>query len=219
MTTSTPHLLHIDSSIQGEQSVSRGLSRRAVDGWLAANPGGTVTYRDLHATPPPHLEDDGWTARFAPEEQHTEAQAAAYTRFRELIGEIEAADAVVLGLPLYNYGPPSTVKAWIDHIVVPGLSVEPDISAGLLGGRRFVALVARGGGYMEGAPHFGWDHLEPWLPHILSMVGLEPEIIVAELTLANVNPALAELRPLADRSLGAAHAAIDGLWAPVPSAR
>lgn len=210
-----PHLLHIDSSVQGDQSVSRALTRRAVDTWTAENPDGTVTYRDLAENPPPHLGPDAAAARFVPAEQRSPDQTAAYALSEELIGEVAAADAVVFGLPLYNYGPPTQVKAWIDHLVFPGLSVKADMSGGLLGGRRFIAVVSRGGGYSEGTPRFGWDHTEPWLPHILSMVDLVPEFVIAELTLANVNPALAEFRPIADASLAAAHEQIDGLWVPV----
>jgi FMN-dependent NADH-azoreductase len=217
MSTDTPHLLHLDSSVRGEQSVGRALTARVAANWSAAHPGGTVTYRDLAADPLPHLDDAAVSARYVPADQDTPDQAAARALSTELIDEIRRADAVVLGLPLYNYGPPSTVKAWIDHVLFPGLSVAPDMSEGLLGGRRFVAVVTRGGGYAEGTPRFGWDHAEPWLPHILSMVGLEPEIVVAELTMAPVNPLLAEFRPLAEQSLAAAQERIDGLWAPVAS--
>jgi FMN-dependent NADH-azoreductase len=124
------HLLHIDSSIQGDRSVSRKLTARARDAWLAAHPGGTET------------------------------------------------------------------------------------KAPLLGGREFVVLASRGGGYAEGTPRHGWDHAEPWLPHAISLTGLEPRFITAELTLAHTNPAMAELIPLADQSLAEAEADIDGLWGP-----
>jgi FMN-dependent NADH-azoreductase len=75
-------------------------------------------------------------------------------------------------------------------------------------------LASRGGGYNEGTPREGWDHAEPWLPHGLAPTGLEPRFITAELTLAEVNPAMAELIPLAAKSLAAAEQAIDGLWSP-----
>lgn len=215
MTTQYPHLLHVDSSVQGDRSVSRGLTRRAVAGWLAAHPTGTVTYRDLAADPPPHLDPDAAAARFVPSDQHSEGQAAGRALSEALIGEIVAADTVVLGVPLYNYGPPSTVKAWVDHVLYQGLSITPDMTEGLLGGRRFVVIETRGGGYGEGTPRHGWDHAAPWLPHILSAIGLEAELIAAELTIAELNPALAHLRPQAAESLAAAQAAIDGLWAPV----
>ena len=76
-------------------------------------------------------------------------------------------------------------------------------------------LASRGGGYAAGTPREGWDHAEPWLPHAISSTGLEPRFITAELTLAEVTPAMAGLIPLAAKSLAAAEQAIDGLWAPV----
>lgn len=75
-------------------------------------------------------------------------------------------------------------------------------------------LAARGGGYGEGTPREGWDHAEPWLPHGVSLLGLEPRFITAELTLADVTPQMAALKPLAAESLAAARRAIDGLWTP-----
>jgi FMN-dependent NADH-azoreductase len=209
------HLLHIDSSIQGERSVSRALSARAAGAWRTAHPGGTVTYRDLGAYPLPHLDSESGTARMVPPEQHTPAQAASWQLTKQLVDEVLAADTILLGLPLYNFGPPSTVKSWVDHLVAPGLSVDQATMTGMLGGRDLLVLAARGGGYAPGTPREGWDHAEPWLPHGLSLTGLEPRFITAELTLANVNPQMAELKPLAADSLAAAEREIDALWAPV----
>ncbi|MDT7800814.1 MAG: FMN-dependent NADH-azoreductase [Actinomycetota bacterium] len=206
------HLLHIDSSITGEASVSRRLSARAAAAWRAAHPDGTVTYRDLGEHPLPHLDAASGTARAVPPEQHTPAQAASWALSRELVGEIQSADTVLLGLPLYNFGPPSSVKTWVDHLIAPGLSVDHATMSGLLGGREFIVLASRGGGYGEGTPRAGWDHAEAWLPHGLSLTGLEPRFITAELTLAHVNPAMAELIPLADASLATAERTIDELW-------
>ena len=129
-----------------------------------------------------------------------------------LVGEIRDADTILLGLPLYNFGPPSAVKSWVDHLIAYGLSIDPETHEGLLGGRDMLVLGARGGGYGPGTPRHGWDHAEPWLPHGLSLTGLEPRFIVAELTLADVTPAMAELKPLAAESLAAAEAAIDEQW-------
>jgi FMN-dependent NADH-azoreductase len=206
------HLLHIDSSIRGDRSVSRGLSARAASVWLAAHPGGTVAYRDLGAEPLPHLDAAGGLARMVPPEQHTPTQAASWALTERLVNEVKEADTVVLGLPLYNYGAPSSVKAWVDHLVAPGLSFDPENQTGLLGGREFVVVASRGGGYGTGAPREGWDHAEPWLPHGLSVTGLEPRFIAAELTLAEVTPAMASLIPLAQASLAAAEEVIDRLW-------
>jgi FMN-dependent NADH-azoreductase len=184
-----PHLLQIDSSIQGDRSISRRLTARAAGVWH--------------------------TARMVPPEQHTPAQAASWALSHELVSEILEADTILLGLPLYNFGPPSTVKAWVDHLIARGLSIDAATGAGLLGDRELLVLAARGGGYDPGTPREGWDHAEPWLPHGLNVTGLEPRFITASLTLADVNPQMAELRPLAIESLAAAERAIDELWTPV----
>lgn len=189
------HLLHIDSSVQGDQSVSRKLTRRAAEQWRAAHPGGTVTYRDLAADPLPHL-DPGTSS----------------TLSAALIGEIKAADTVLLGLPLYNFGPPSSVKAWVDHIVAAGVSIDMATGEGLLGGKDFVAIETRGGGYGPGTPREGWDHAQTWLTHGVSLTGLQPRFVVVELTMAETNPAMAELKPLAAQSLADGQAEIDRLW-------
>jgi FMN-dependent NADH-azoreductase len=210
--TFVPHLLHIDSSIQGERSVSRALTARAAGAWRAAHPDGTVTYRDLGADPLPHLDAAAATARRVPPDQHTPAQAASWALAQTLVGEIKQADTILLGLPVYNFGAPSTVKAWVDHVIAPGLSVDPATHEGLLGGRDLVVLAARGGGYAPGTPREGWDHAEQWLPHGLASTGLMPRFITAELTLADVTPAMAALKPLAAESLAAAERAVDALW-------
>jgi FMN-dependent NADH-azoreductase len=213
-----PHLLHIDSSIQGERSVSRGLTARAAAVWRAAHPGGTVTYRDLGANPLPHLDTAAAMSRRVPPDQHTPAQATSWALAETLVDEIKGADTILLGLPLYNFGPPSTVKAWVDHLIAPGLSLDAETHAGLLGGRDLLVLAARGGGYAPGTPREGWDHAEQWLPHGLHLTGLEPRFITAELTLADVTPAMEAFRPLAAESLTAAQHAIDEQWSGVSAA-
>lgn len=211
-------LLHIDSSVQGDGSISRQLTARAAEVWRAAHPGGIVVYRDLGADPVPHLDSLGGLGRLVPREQHTEAQAASWALTEELVGEVAAADTILLGLPLYNYGVPSSVKAWVDHLVAPGLSYDPGSMEGLLGGRDFVVIVTRGGGYGEGTPKEGWDHATAWLPHGLSLTGLEPRFIITELTLAAHRPALSSLVPLAEESRRQAEVAIDKLWPPAMTA-
>src|SRR6266550_9463626 len=156
------HLLHIDSSIRVEGSVTLLLSARAAGVWRAAHPGGTVTYRDLGASPVPHLDTRGGLARNIPPEQHTPAQAVSWKLSEQFVDELKHADTILLGLPLYNFGAPSSVKAWVDHLIAPGLSVDAETHAPLLGGREFVVLASRGGGYAEGTPRHGWDHAEPW---------------------------------------------------------
>ncbi|MEA2149645.1 MAG: FMN-dependent NADH-azoreductase, partial [Solirubrobacteraceae bacterium] len=123
------HLLHVDSSIQGDRSVSRALTARAAAAWRAAHPGGTVTYRDLAADPLPHLDTTSATARMVAPQEHTPAQARSYELTELLVGEVLAADTILLGLPLYNFGPPSTVKSWVDHLVARGLSIDAETGA------------------------------------------------------------------------------------------
>jgi FMN-dependent NADH-azoreductase len=210
----SPHLLHIDSSFQTDASVTRALTARARDRWLAAHPDGTVTYRDLGADPIPHITTASGLARMVPADAHTPEQAASWALTVALIEEVKAADTIILGLPLYNFGPPSSVKAWVDHLIAPGLSVDHDTNEGLLAGRDLIVLASRGGGYGPGTPREGWDHAEPWLPHGVSMTGLEPRFITAELQLAPVTPAMKDLIPMAEESRAAAQRAVDALWVP-----
>jgi FMN-dependent NADH-azoreductase len=152
-----------------------------------------------------------------PPGQHTAAQAGSWALTESLISEVKEAGTIVLGLPLYNFGAPSSVKAWADHLIAPGLPIDPQTHAGLPGGRDLIVLASRGGGYGEGTPREGWDHAGTWLPHALAATGLQPRFIAAELTLAGATPAMAGLIPLAAESLAAAEQAIDGLWTPAPA--
>ncbi|HEX6714822.1 MAG TPA: NAD(P)H-dependent oxidoreductase [Thermoleophilaceae bacterium] len=208
------HLLHIDSSIRLEGSVSRALTQRAARAWLDAHPGGTITYRDLGAEPVPHLDTAGGLARHVPPIEHNPAQAASWKRSQELVAEIEQAETIVLGLPLYNLGAPSSLKAWADHLVAPGLSIDPDSHEGLLGGRDFVVVATRGGGSTPGAPRDPWDDPALWLPHAIALTGLAPRFIRVEFTFADVNPAMSQFVPLARESRARAEHEIDALWRP-----
>lgn len=207
------HLLHIDSSINGERSVSRRLTGQAAERWRAAHPRGTVTYRDLGSDPIPHIHAQSWLAGTTPAEQRTAEQAASWAVTERIIDEIKAADTILLGMPLYNYSAPSSVKAWVDHLIAPGHSFDTLTQEGLLGGREFIVITTRGGGYGEGTPRHGWDHSLAWLTHGVALAGLEPRFITAELTLAPVNPGMKHLIPLAEKSLTAAEREIDDdLW-------
>jgi FMN-dependent NADH-azoreductase len=208
------HLLHLDSSIRTESSRSRALSEHYAQAWRAANADGTVTYRDLAADPIPHLDYEAFTANFTPAEARTPHQVEARARAELLVGEVLEASDIVIGMPLYNFGVPSTVKAWFDRLVVPGLTIGED--GGLLGGRALTITAARGGGYGPGTPREGWDHREPWLIHAFEQLGLtDVRFIHAELTLARESPAMMplDLGAAEDQSLAEAHAAIDALFA------
>lgn len=207
------HLLHLDSSLRTEGSRTRKLSAYYADAWRVANPGGSVTYRDLAADSVPHLDIDAFTANFLAASDRTPSQAAARSYAETLTSELLAADAIVIGLPLYNFSVPSSFKAWVDRIVVPGLTVGE--GGGLLGGRSVTFTTARGGGYGPGTPREGWDHREPWLRHALTTLGLtDVTFIDTELTLARESPAMVplDLGGAEDRSLADAHVAIDALF-------
>jgi FMN-dependent NADH-azoreductase len=206
-------LLHLDSSLRYEASRSRALSAHFAEAWQSANPDGVVVYRDLAADPIPHIDEAAFTANFVAAEDRTPAQREARKLTETLAGELIAADEIVIGLPLYNFGTPSTFKSWFDRIVVRGLTVDPGGKGGLLGGRPLTVTAARGGGYGPGTPREGWDHREPWLHHAFSQLGVNDiRVIHAELTLAREVPQMSGLEDLQDQSLADAHAAIDALF-------
>ncbi len=150
-----------------------------------------MTYRDLAADPVAHLDEDGYTTPVIDPARCTPAQAEARALGEVLAGELVAADAVVIGVPLYNFSVPSTLKAWTDRSVVPGLTLGEDYS-GALGGRTVAVISARGGGYGPGTPRHGWDHREPWLRHLFAHLGVTDMVFIdAELTLARESPAMA----------------------------
>ena len=103
-------LLHVDSSILGQNSASRELSAAIVARWQAAHPGLQVSYRDLDAMPLPHLSSGSLAG----------ADSAEAADAERVMQEFLAADVVVIGAPMYNFGIPSTLKAWIDRITVAG---------------------------------------------------------------------------------------------------
>jgi FMN-dependent NADH-azoreductase len=142
-------LLQINTSILGEQSHSSALTERFVDAWLAANPDGRVIRRDLGREPVPHLDGARLQAISTPADQRTPEQQAVADYADALVGELRDADIVVLGLPLYNFGVPSALKAWIDHVARAGVTFRYTANGpeGLLADRPFYLMAARGGIY------------------------------------------------------------------------
>jgi FMN-dependent NADH-azoreductase len=213
------HLLHVDSSIRSiEESRSRKLSKRYADAWRATNPDGIVTYRDLSANPIPHTDASSFYANLLAPEDRSPDQVAAKAITDEIVGEILAADTIVLGMGLYNFGIPSTVKAWFDRLVVPGVTIGEQ--GGLLGDKKLALTLAAGGGYGEGTPRDGWDHREPWLRHAFEILGLTDILVIsAELTLARESPNMIPLNlgSAEDQSYAAAEALIDAEFATVPA--
>jgi len=156
-------ILHIDSSISGENSASRAISGAIVDKLKQSNWGEKVIYRDLVANPIPHLTLDAFAANLDLE-------------------EFLAADTIVIGAPMYNFTLPTQLKAWIDRIVVAGKTFHYTANGpeGLAGGKRVIIALARGGFYHEGAPAAALEHLETYLRGVFNFIGIEPEFVVAD---------------------------------------
>lgn len=199
-------LLHIDTSVRHEGSVSRELSAAYAEHWRRANPDGVYAYRDLAEKPVPHLNGLTLATKMLPPADHTPEQAADAAVSQELVDELLAADVVLLGVPMYNFSIPSTLKAWLDRVIGPATMVNRETGDGPLVDTRVVVAAAKGGSYAPGAPRADFDHLEPYLTKVLSQVGLERNLrfITAEFTLAHLDPALAQFREHADASKAAA---------------
>jgi FMN-dependent NADH-azoreductase len=198
-------LFRVDASINPDASASRAIGDIVEAEWLTANPGGTVARRDLGTEP---LPAGAWTsalrASWTPAEARTEAQRAAIAHAAGLAEELRAADAVLLTVPLYNFGIPQHVKTWIDVVIAGAKSAnEP-----LLAGKPTVLVVVRGGAYGAGTPREGWDHSTGYLRRILADVwGADLTVVEREFTLVGVNPALDEFKDLAAQLKDAAHTA------------
>ncbi|WP_291040100.1 NAD(P)H-dependent oxidoreductase [Herbiconiux sp.] len=202
------NLLHLDSSAGSvERSRSRAIGRTFSEAWLKAAVGNTVTHRDLHRDPLPHLADD--SLHWPPRLRHAEAAppADAEALQASLIAELLAADVLLVGAPLYNYSLPSSLKAWIDNIHVPGVTAPFDGDTQPLAGRPAVIVTSRGASYDAGSPTEGWDHEVPALRLVLgTALGMEITVIETNLTLAGDVPALAPQLPRSEAELAAAHA-------------
>lgn len=202
-------LLHVDSSALSSGSVSREIAETFRKTWQEAHPGGEITYRDLGRDPVPGLNEAGTHAGFIPPEQHTPEQAAAFALRTELVDEVLAADMYLLTVPMYNWGVPATFKAWLDQIILSGRTMVLDREPPLAG-RPATIVLAYGGGYDAGSPREGWDFVQPYLETVLGKaLGLELTVIKAQLTLAERNPAMAELIPMSKRLRASAHEAAE----------
>ncbi|GAA3530910.1 NAD(P)H-dependent oxidoreductase [Nonomuraea rosea] len=202
-------LLHLDASARRAGSFSRTLSARYAETWRAAHPGGRYVYRDLAAQPVPHI-GEAWTelcdyvleheitdiARYR-EAVRTPAQQRAWAVLAPLLDEVVAAEVILIGTPMYNYSIPSALKAWLDQITFPRMS---------LAGRSFVVTGARGGAYGPGTPREPYDHEERYLRDFFKGHFRVEDVtfVHAELVNARLDPALAHLRDRHEESLAAA---------------
>ncbi|MFI1766589.1 FMN-dependent NADH-azoreductase [Streptomyces sp. NPDC020800] len=192
-------LLHIDSSLfPGEASASRAVTDAFRKAWLEQHPSGTVIHRDLAVNPVPHITAAAHTAGFADPATHTPEQAAEFGARTKLIEELEQADAVLIGAPMYNYTIPSTLKAWLDNVILMGRTAGETPSAK---GTPVTVVASRGGSYAPGTPREPYEYVQNYLTAVLADgLGLDLDFIVPELTMAPHNPAMSELVPLFEAS-------------------
>lgn len=166
-------ILNVISSARGKVSNSIRLQQEIIDKLQAHYPGSTVAVRDLVTRQYPHLEESHLTAFFTPVEQSSSEQRQAAGYSDEAIREIEEADILVIGVPIYNFNIPSALKAWIDHIVRARktFSYIDGHPKGLLADKKVYLAIASGGVYSEG-PLKSLDYAKPYLKTILAFIGL-----------------------------------------------
>lgn len=172
-------LLQINTSIFSDGGQSSRLAKRFVAAWRESNPGGTVVVRDLAEEPVPHIDAARFAAFLSKPAERTPEQQAVVDYSDALIDELKRADVVVLGLPMYNFGLPSTLKAYFDHIARAGVTFRytENGPAGLLTGKKVYVFAARGGLY-AGTPR---DTQTQYVRHFLAFLGMEDvEFIYAE---------------------------------------
>jgi FMN-dependent NADH-azoreductase len=166
-------VLHIISSSRGEASVSLKLGNAIIEKIKFKNPDSTVKVRDLTKTVFPHLEEAHIQSFFTKPEDRTPEQQLAVAHSDEAIDELFDADAIVIGVPMYNFSIPSTLKTWIDHIARVGktFTVNENGLVGLIQGKKVYLAIASGNVYTSG-PYVAYDHTENYLKIILGFVGL-----------------------------------------------
>src|SRR5450830_378108 len=173
-------VLHVDSSPLGDRSVSRKLTSKILAELKANQPDTQIVTRDLGNSPLPHLSGITVGAFFTPSDQRNEASNDAVKLSDEVIDEVFAADVIVIGAPMWNFGIPSSVKAWIDHIARAGRTFTYGASGPeslLPAGKKIIIVSSRGGIYSNG-PMQVMDHQETHLKAVLGFIGLHDVSIV-----------------------------------------
>jgi len=198
-------LFRLDSSIRTEGSVTRAVAD-TLETAIADQLGSVdVVRRDVGQNP---VAADVWSASalagFVDEAHRSPEQVAARATAAEIASEIIDADAYLFAVPLYNFGVAQQFKTWFDVAIT-----DPRLAPGVdypTAGRPAFLVTARGGGYGEGTPRHGWDHATGWMRRVLEDVwGLDLDVIETELTLAEVSPAMEDLRDLARQQLAESH--------------
>ena len=193
-------ILQVNSSARREGSQSTLLASAIVAQLRANEPGAAVTVRDLAHTPHPELDESTLQALFTPAEKHTQEQAARVAQDDTLIAEIQAADIVVLGVPMYNFGVPAQLKNWIDAVTRAKVTFRYTASGpeGLLSGKKVYVALTRGGKYRNTPA----DTQVPYLRMVLGFLGMtDVQFVYAE--------GLAMGTEAANEAMASAHQQID----------
>ncbi|MDX3894128.1 FMN-dependent NADH-azoreductase [Pusillimonas sp.] len=171
----TTKLLHIDSAITGDASVSRELTRRIVDHYADTQADIEVQYLDLAAQAPSHLSADSLGFRLPPDAAElSDVQRRENQRSEALISQFLEADIVVVGAPMYNFAIPSQLKAWIDRLAQAGRTFKytENGPVGLAGGKRVIVASSRGGAYSSSEQGRALEHQESYLETIFGFFGI-----------------------------------------------
>ena len=166
------HILHLDASIRTTGSVTRELSARLVNE-IARLHEATTDYIDLAREAPGHIGQDYVEAMYLPIAEYTDVHRRAVASSDALVARLQAADLLVLGVPMYNFAIPSSLKAFLDQIVRSGLTFSATAEGyeGLLVGKRAIAIIGSGGSYQ--APESrAMDFVTPYLKTILGFIGI-----------------------------------------------
>ena len=164
------NVLIIESSARQQDSISRQLTRQFISQWQAAHPADQITVRDVALNPLPHLDANllgGW---MKPADQRSASEQASLDRSNTLTDELLAADVLVMAAPMYNFAIPSTLKAWLDHVLRAGVTFKYTATGpqGLFIGKRAIVLTARGGIHTGASS----DHQEPYLRQVMAFIGI-----------------------------------------------
>ena len=167
------NILIIDSAATGPASISHRLTDGLAETLRRVQPGARIVRRDIGADPIPHIDGET-TAAIRGAEAETDAARAAVALSDRLIAELKAADLIVIGAPMYNFGMPSTLKAWFDHVLRAGITFRYSEAGpeGLVTGKKAIVVETRGGLYSEG-PAVAMDSQEPHLRTMLGFMGLD----------------------------------------------
>jgi len=172
-------LLHVKSSLFGDQGQSAQLAGSFISRWTQKNPESSVIERDLAADPVPHLDAFRMGALNTPQAERSEAQQAVVDLADQLLAEVKAADVIVIGLPMYNFSVPSQLKSWFDHLARAGVTFQYTETGvqGLIEDRPVYLISTRGGVYGDEGSNMQISYVK----QLLSFMGLSnQQLVVAE---------------------------------------